>query len=248
MPTATDPTSRLSAVWSAAVSPVVSTVVATAGQLTRWRIAVIVAAAAAALVTVAVFVPVPTAVQLRDWVAAAGPWFPVAFLGAHVLVTIAPFPRTVFTLAAGLLFGWWLGITLAVVASTLSAVLALWLVRATGWQVTRLVSDPRIEALDTRLRQRGWAAVLALRLIPAVPFSVINYAAGASGVRAWPYTVATVLGLLPGTTALVILGDAFTGNVSPLLGLVSLAIAAVGVSLLVYEVRSHRRHRAALLP
>ncbi len=54
-------------------------------------------------------------------------------------------------------------------------------------------------------------------MIPAVPFSVLNYAAGASAVRVLPYTLATFVGLLPGTAAVVILGDALTGNVSPLL-------------------------------
>lgn len=226
------PTTQLRAAWS--------TVLATAGQLTRWRVAAV-AAGAIALLVVAVFVPVPSAVQVRDWVSGTGPWFPAVFFGAHVALTVAPFPRTVFTLAAGLLFGSWLGVALAVGASTLSAVLALVLVRATGWQITRLVRHRRVELLDARLRQRGWAAVLALRLIPAVPFSVINYAAGASGVALRPYTVATVAGLLPGTAALVVLGDAFTGNVSPLLLLVSAGIATVGAALLAHEVRHYRR-------
>ena len=60
-----------------------------------------------------------------------------------------------------------------------------------------------------------------------------------------PYTVATVVGLLPGTASVVILGDAFTGNVNPLLVLVSLCTASVGVLGLVYEVRTHRRKRSA---
>ncbi len=41
---------------------------------------------------------------------------------------------------------------------------------------------------------------------------------------------------------MVILGDALTGNVSPLLALVSLCTAALGIGGLVYEVRQHRRH------
>ena len=80
-------------------------------------------------------------------------------------------------------------------------------------------------------------------MIPAVPFSVLNYAAGASAVRLMPYLLATLVGLLPGTAAVVMLGDALTGNVSPLLALVSLCTASLGIAGLVYEVRQHRRHR-----
>ena len=195
------------------------------------------------LVAVALLVPVPSAVQLRDWAQTLGPWFPVAFLVAHTVVTVFPFPRTAFTLAAGLLFGPWLGVLLAVVASALSAVGVLVLMRVFGWQLSRVVRHPRLDSLDARRRQRGWPAVISLRLIPAIPFSVINYAAGASAVRLVPYTVATLIGLLPGTAAVVVLGDAFTGEVSPLLFAVSACTAAVGVALLAYEVRSHRARR-----
>ena len=194
------------------------------------------------LVAVALLIPLPTALQLRDWATSVGPWFPLAFLAAHIMMTVFPFPRTAFTLAAGLLFGPYLGIPLAVLASAGSAVIALLLVRAAGWQLSRLVPHPRMDSLDARLRERGWPAVMSMRMIPAVPFSVANYAAGASAVRVLPYTLATLVGLLPGTAAVVILGDALTGNVSPMLFVVSLCIASLGIAGLVYEIRTHRRH------
>jgi uncharacterized membrane protein YdjX (TVP38/TMEM64 family) len=231
-----------------AVNTVVSTVralraalTATASSVSRRRLLTTLAVIVI-LVAVALLVPLPTAVQLRDWATSVGPWFPLAFLVAHIVVTVFPFPRTAFTLAAGLLFGPVLGVPLAVFAATTSAVIALLVVRAAGWQLNRLVRHPRIESLDVRLRDRGWPAIVSMRLIPAVPFSVLNYAAGVSAVRLLPYTLATLAGLLPGTAAVVILGDALTGNISPLLFLVSFCTASVGVAGLVYEVRAHRRH------
>jgi uncharacterized membrane protein YdjX (TVP38/TMEM64 family) len=197
------------------------------------------------LVAVAILVPLPNAVQLRDWATSMGPWFPLAFLAAHIVVTVFPFPRSAFTLAAGLLFGPLLGIAIGVVASTASAVIALLLVRAAGWQLSRLVKHPQVDVLDARLRARGWPAILSMRLIPIVPFSVANYAAGASAVRVLPYTLASIIGLLPGTAAVVILGDALTGNINPLQILVSLCTASLGIAGMVYEIRAHRRrHRA----
>ncbi len=199
------------------------------------------ALAIVALVVIAWFVPLPTAIQMRDWADSMGPWFPLAFFVAHAVITVFPFPRTAFTLAAGLLFGPALGITIAVVASTVSAVIALWMVRAAGWQLNKLVHHRGVESLDAVMLRRGWSAVLSLRLIPAVPFSVINYAAGASTVRVIPYTLATMAGLAPGTSAVVILGDALTGNVSASLVVVSLCTASLGIAGLVYEVHRHRR-------
>jgi uncharacterized membrane protein YdjX (TVP38/TMEM64 family) len=230
------------------VKPVVSTlralraaVMATASTVSPLRFFAILTAIVI-LIAVAVLVPLPTAVQMRDWVTSVGPWFPLAFLVAHIVVTVFPFPRTAFTLAAGLLFGPYLGVPLAVLASTASALIALLLVRAAGWQLSRLVRHPRVDSLDARLRERGWPTIVSMRLIPAVPFSVMNYAAGASAIRVLPYTLASFVGLIPGTAAMVILGDALTGHISPLLFAVSLCTASLGVAGLIYEIRIHRRH------
>ena len=224
-----------------------SAVATAARQVPRSRI-IVVTIAAVILVAVAVWVPLPTAVQLRDWATSVGPWFPLAFLATHVVVTVFPFPRTAFTLAAGLLFGPALGVGIAVLASALSAVIALVLVRALGLQLSVLVSHPRVESVDAWLRSRGWPAVLSLRLIPVVPFSVLNYAAGASAVRVLPYLLATLVGLLPGTAAVVILGDALTGNINPLLVLISICTAGLGIAGLSYETRHYRRRHAATVP
>ncbi|MBW0019062.1 MAG: TVP38/TMEM64 family protein [Mycobacterium sp.] len=216
-------------------------VAAVARQMSRPRMLVAVVGITV-LVAVALWVPVPTAVQLRDWAESLGPWFPLVFLLTHIVVTVVPVPRTAFTLAAGLLFGPVLGVAIAVVASTGSAVLAVFLVRAAGWQLGRLVRHRAIDTVDARLRERGWLAVLSLRLIPVVPFSAINYAAGASAVRVLPYTLATLAGLLPGTAAVVILGDALAGHPSPLLALASVCTGALGLAGLVVEIRHYRKH------
>ena len=200
------------------------------------------------LLAAATWVPLPAPVQLRDWAESVGPWFPLAFLVAHIIVTVVPVPRTAFTLAAGLLFGKAFGVLIAVLASTGSAVLALLLVRAAGWQLNRLVRHRAIDRVDERLRERGWPAILSLRLIPLVPFSAINYAAGASRVRLLPFTLATLAGVVPGTAAVVILGDALAGHPSPMLFVASVCTGALGLTGLVLEIRHFRRHRNASHP
>src|SRR5436305_260501 len=69
------------------------------------------------------------------------------------------------------------------------------------------------------------------RLVPMVPFSVLNYAAGVARVRFAPYLVGTVLGVLPGTLAIVVLGDAAAGgDVHPALFGVSVLGGALGLA------------------
>jgi uncharacterized membrane protein YdjX (TVP38/TMEM64 family) len=216
--------------------------VAVARQVPRRKI-VLVAVAAAILAAAAVLVPAPTAVGVRNWATSVGPWFPLAFLAAHAVGTVFPIPRSVFTLAAALMFGPLLGTALALLASTASALITLLLIRAMGWQLNRLVKHPIVDSLDERLRCRGWPAIVSLRLITAVPFWALNYAAAASAVRVLPFMVATVLGLIPGTVAFVLLADALTGHINPLLFVVSVITATFGIAGLIFDAGAHRRLR-----
>ncbi|MDH6292632.1 TVP38/TMEM64 family protein [Rhodococcus sp. NM-2] len=197
-----------------------------------------VAVLAVALVVVALLAPHPSVLQVREWARSVGPAFPLVFFAVHAVVTVFPFPRTVFTLSAGLLFGAWLGIAIAVLASTVSAVLALYLVRAVGRDVVwQRISNPTIRRVDERIARRGWLAVGSLRLIAFVPFSVVNYCAGVSSIRLVPYVLATVVGVLPGTVGIVVLGDALTGETKPGLLVLSAVCIVVGIAGLVVDSR-----------
>ncbi|MFI6865921.1 TVP38/TMEM64 family protein [Nocardia sp. NPDC050406] len=182
--------------------------------------------------------PVPSAQQVRDWADSCGPLLPLVFFLVHTLVCVTPFPRTVFTVSAGMLFGPALGLSLAIAATTVSAVLALLLVRALDKDRVRArLTHPTVRAIDTRLARRGWLAVGSLRLIAFAPFAVVNYCAGLSSVRTVPYVIATFLGIIPGTIGTVLLADALTNHTSPAQILVSGACIAIGILGLVLDTR-----------
>jgi uncharacterized membrane protein YdjX (TVP38/TMEM64 family) len=190
------------------------------------------------LIIAAAVLPVPSPLHMRAWSQSVGIAAPVLFLLGHTLATVAPVPRTVFTLAAGLLFGSVLGMALSLVATVLSAVLAFCLVRRFARSLVLPHLDQKVlRAVDARLRRRGWLAVASLRLIPAVPFSVLNYCSALSSIRFRQYLAGTV-GVVPGTVAVVVLGDALTGTTSPALLAVSLTGAAIGMIGLIFEARS----------
>lgn len=206
--------------------------------LLRNRRALGLLAVLAALAVAAAALPHPSIEQMRDWAASLGPAFPLTFVAVHAIVTVAPVPRTVFTLAAGVLFGAATGIVLAAAATTVSAVVALLLVRGLGRDVVAPhLTHPAVQKIDDRLARRGWLAVLSLRLIAPVPFSVTNYCAALSSIRFVPYLLATVVGILPGTIAVVVLGDAIGGQVSPALLAVSASCLLLGVAGLVLDAR-----------
>jgi uncharacterized membrane protein YdjX (TVP38/TMEM64 family) len=203
----------------------------------------------AALFIAAMLVPLPTPQQMQDWATSVGPIFPLLFFVVHALVTVAPVPRTVLTVSAGVLFGPALGIVLAASATTVSAALAILLVRALDRdRVAAHLTHPAVRSIDERLERRGWLAVGSLRLIAFAPFSVINYCCGLSSIRFWPYMIATIIGILPGTIGTVILGDALTGNTHPGMLVVSGILIAIGIIGLVVDARWSRTHELTQEP
>lgn len=204
-----------------------------------------------ALALVGVLAPHPSIEQMREWSQSIGPAFPLAFFAVHAIATVAPIPRTLFTLAAGVLFGPVTGLAVTVGASTVSAVLALVMVRVVGreWFATRM-THPAARMIDDSLARRGWLAVGSLRLIAPVPFSVVNYCCGVSSIRVTPFAVATAVGVVPGTVGIVVLGDALGGNADPLMLALSGSCIAVGIIGLVidWRISTARRERPGQPP
>lgn len=193
----------------------------------------------AALGAAALVVPHPSIAQVREWSDSMDrPQLVLAFFAVHALVTITPVPRTVFTLSAGVLFGGVLGIVVTTAATTVSAVLAFLLVRAVGRDVVAThLKHPFAKTVDLRLARRGWLAVGSLRLIAAAPFFVVNCCCAVSSVRLVPYTLATAVGIVPGTVAMVLFGDVLTGQSNPALIAVTAVCIALGIGGLLLEAR-----------
>lgn len=194
-----------------------------------WPRRLLVAGAVVAFVAVTVLIDVPAISTLRAWAEASGPWFLVLFWIGYVVVTQFPVPRTLLTLASGVLFGPAVGILVALSATTAAAALSLSVVRGLlgEWMAPRL-QHPAVAGINARLEQRGWLAVTSLRMIAGVPFSVLNYAAALTSVPLGMFTLATFVGSAPGTVVTVVLGDALTGEVDPLVIALTVVLAVIG--------------------
>ncbi|ADG97943.1 SNARE associated Golgi protein-related protein [Segniliparus rotundus DSM 44985] len=195
-----------------------------------WRTVLLLVLCAAITAACVFWLPIPTPAVMRDWAQSFGAAGLILFLAAYAIITVTPVPRTFFTLAAGLLYGSLLGVVISVTASTLAAVLAfLFARRLAGERVQAYIRHPLAKHVQSQLSERGWLAVWSVRLIAPVPFALQNYLCGVSTVRLVPYTVASCLGLIPMTTAVVLLGDATTGHFDPMFFVVSGCCITVGV-------------------
>ena len=177
------------------------------------------------------YLSVPPLSVLREWSGHTGAWFPVLFWLLYVVVTQFPIPRTIMTLSAGVLFGSVWGVVLAITATTASATISMAVIRGLlrDWIEPRL-THPSVELINRHLEERGWLAIASLRMIAAVPFSIMNYAAALTRVRVLPFAAATFAGSLPGTIGTVLFGDTLTGDANPAVIALTVVLAAVGVA------------------
>lgn len=187
-----------------------------------------------ALVMVALAVDLPDVSILRAWILALGPLAPLAFVVGYAAVVPFPVPKSVLTVLAGVAFGTWPGIPLVITGATAGAVLSFGIARCLGRDAMNLLAAGRLDRVDAAIERHGMLAALTIRLIPVLPFTVLNYACGVTAMRLRHYILGTALGLIPSITVMVILAS--TGaRISlwvPLLATASLALVSVGGGLL----------------
>lgn len=160
----------------------------------------------AAIVTLSLVVGVPGVSRLRADFAQFGIWAGVVFAGLYALLSLTPLPAAVFTLAAGALFGIVEGVAVVVAGATAGAVIAFYLARVLGRDFVARMSGGAVGRFDERFARGGVWAVLAVRLVPVLPFAAVNYLSGLTSIRPVHYLVGTMIGILPASVAYVALG------------------------------------------
>jgi len=128
----------------------------------------------------------------------------VALYGAAVAVSVPG--AVVITVAGGLLFGTALGAALAVAGATIGAVLVFLVARSAAGPFLAARAGPWLERLRPEMERDGFHYLLALRLIPVLPFWLVNLAPALLGMRLAPFALATFLGIIPGTAVFASIG------------------------------------------
>ena len=158
--------------------------------------------------------------SFNDWVGQMGVAGIFIFIGVYAVATVLLAPGAILTIGAGFAFGLWKGFLAVSAGSTLGAALA--------FLVARFIARDRVEAIakgnekfrniDNAIGQQGAKLVFLLRLSPVIPFNLSNYLYGLTGVKFWPYVLASWIGMMPGTLLYVYIGTAGKAAVSAAAG------------------------------
>jgi uncharacterized membrane protein YdjX (TVP38/TMEM64 family) len=145
--------------------------------------------------------------KVQSEIASLGVAGPLLILVLTLVHAVVFYPAEIVDAAAGLAYGF-LPALLLVMAGWLLSGLACFCV---GRSVARPLLDrwfgaERFERIEVRIERGGAKALIAARLIPIFPFSIVCYAAGAARVPVWRFTWTTAVGYLPITALSVYFG------------------------------------------
>jgi len=150
--------------------------------------------------------------------------FMASYFAVYVLATALSIPGAVMlTLAGGAVFGLWLGMLIVSFASSIGATLAFLAARFLLRDSLEKRFNARLAEFNRGLISEGALYLFTLRLVPLVPFFVINLLMGLTQMRTWRYYWVSQLGMLAGTAVYVNAGtqlaqlDSLKGILSPAL-------------------------------
>ncbi|KAK3023086.1 hypothetical protein RJ639_043101 [Escallonia herrerae] len=111
-------------------------------------------------------------------------------------------------LGGGYLFGLPVGFAADSIGATLGATAAFLLGRTIGrsYVISKLKDFPKFKAVAIAIQRSGFKIVLLLRLVPLLPFNMLNYLLSVTPVHLGEYMLASWIGMMPITFGLVYVG------------------------------------------
>jgi len=157
-----------------------------------------------------------------EWLEGFGVWGLVAVSAFYLVACVAMVPGSILSLGAGFLAGllWpdapalailW-GTVAVSIGSVSGATVAFMLGRRFFREAVavKTAGSPKFAAMDRAIGRDGLKMVILIRLSPAFPFNLLNYAMGLTRVRLRDYILGFWAGMLPGTVMWVYLGTTIT--------------------------------------
>jgi uncharacterized membrane protein YdjX (TVP38/TMEM64 family) len=145
--------------------------------------------------------------EVRSEIQSLGAAGPLLILVLALLHAVIFYPAEIVDAAAGLVYGFFPALVLMLAGWLLSGLACF----AIGRSVARPLLDrwlgaERFERTEARIERGGAKVLIAARLIPIFPFSLVSYAAGAARVPTWRFVWTTAVGYLPITAISVYFG------------------------------------------
>jgi uncharacterized membrane protein YdjX (TVP38/TMEM64 family)/rhodanese-related sulfurtransferase len=173
----------------------------------------------------------PDPASVESTLRSLGPWGAAAHVVLFALGTVLFVPGALFGVAGGVLLGPVWGTIANLAGATLGATAAFLVARYVAADWVRQKAGTRLDRLINGVEAEGWRFVSFTRLVPLIPFNLLNYALGLTRIRLGTYALASLVCMVPGALAYAWLGyagrEAVAGNAAAFrYGMLGLAVLA----------------------
>jgi uncharacterized membrane protein YdjX (TVP38/TMEM64 family) len=179
---------------------------------------------------------------IEAWLEQTGFWAPLIYVVLYALATFFLLPSTPLNLTGGAVFGVWWGTLWTTVGAIVAAVICFWFSRTIGRQTVQQRFGSRWREMDRELAAGGVFYVIAIRLLPLLPYGLVNFGAGVTTVSFRNYLWGTLIGTTPGLLPFVMMGAGLTelrrGVLWPMM------LSSVLTSLMIGGATWYRRHQS----
>ncbi len=150
--------------------------------------------------------------ELKDWIRAIGIWGVIVFVVIYAVSTLVGVPTSLLTVIAGSLYGSVIGVIIVSIALTLGAALGFIISRYFAQEAIHnwLKDKEKFHKLENLTQKHGATIVAITRLVPVIPYTLLNYGFGLTKIPFGTYVFWSWLSLLPGTVLYVVGVDVVT--------------------------------------
>lgn len=164
------------------------------------------AAAALGIILLCILTPLKAVFNpflFKDFIQQYEGYVEILFIAIYTGLTVIGVPGTVLTVVGGCLFGIWYGTIISVISATSGALFAFWTARYLFRDLAqrKLSQSKRLTKFQTAVLKQPFSFVLTTRLIPISPYNLVNYLFGLTSINWFDYTLATFIGVIPGSFA-----------------------------------------------
>ncbi|MGE0268937.1 MAG: TVP38/TMEM64 family protein [Candidatus Omnitrophota bacterium] len=146
--------------------------------------------------------------SFKEKIDSFGIWGPVIYIVLYVFRPLLLFPASLYSASAGAIWGL-NGLIYLIIGANLSSTAEFLIARYFARDAVEKFIKGKFNRIDQAIEKRGFVTVLLIRVIPNVAWDIQNLALGLTKVKFSDYTLATFIGILPGSFALVYFGSSF---------------------------------------